>query len=49
MTKKPKPCPHCAAGNQPRDGEHWIVKSISPAKITIKPCKAQPSLSSVET
>jgi len=39
MTKKVKECPYCKAGNVPENGEHWIVKSISPARITVKPCK----------
>ncbi len=34
-------CPYCAKGNAPNEkGDHWIVKSIIPAKIDIRKCKA---------
>ncbi len=37
--KKPKPCKYCFAGDIPRDdGNHWIVKSIIPARINIVKC-----------
>ena len=38
---KPKKinCKWCGMGHAPRsDGNHWIVKSIIPAKITIMEC-----------
>lgn len=39
MSKKPKPCRYCAAGNRATiNGEHWIVKTIHPAVITIRKC-----------
>ena len=32
-------CKWCGMGHAPRsDGNHWIVKSILPAKIAIKEC-----------
>lgn len=32
-------CKWCGMGHAPRsDGNHWIVKSIIPAKIDIKEC-----------
>ena len=37
--KKVPRCRYCDEGNTPRNGEHWIVKSIIPARITVKPCK----------
>lgn len=42
-----KTCKYCRDGNKPKqagDGtwEHWIVKSIIPACITITDCKAPP-------
>jgi hypothetical protein len=34
-------CPWCKAGNEPNEaGDHWIVKSIIPAKIDIRKCRA---------
>lgn len=35
-------CKLCAQGHKPSNGEHWIVKSVSPAKIVIKPCADAP-------
>lgn len=40
MAKKPKECPYCAAGDKLVGTDHWIVKSVFPAKMFIKPCKA---------
>lgn len=38
MTKKIN-CKWCGMGHAPKaDGNHWIVKSIIPAKITIAEC-----------
>jgi hypothetical protein len=32
-------CKWCGMGNAPRaDGDHWIVKSIIPARIDIREC-----------
>jgi hypothetical protein len=32
-------CKWCGMGHAPRDdGNHWIVKSITPARIDIKEC-----------
>ncbi len=36
--KKAKPCRYCAQGHEPKNGEHWIVKSIIPARIDIRKC-----------
>lgn len=37
--KKKINCKWCGMGHAPRsDGEHWIVRSITPAKIDIKEC-----------
>lgn len=41
-----KICKLCQAGVVLRNGEHWIVKSIVPAKITIKKCAAVPKVQS---
>jgi hypothetical protein len=39
--RKRKLCRYCRDGNVPNEkGEHWIVKSIIPAKIDIRKCKA---------
>lgn len=42
LIEKPKArkvCRYCLAGSEVNDnGEHWIVKSIWPAKITIIEC-----------
>lgn len=41
MTSKPKKinCKWCGMGHAPRsDGNHWVLKSISPARIDIKEC-----------
>jgi len=38
---KPKKinCKWCGLGHAPRsDGNHWIVRSVSPAEIVIKEC-----------
>lgn len=38
MTKKIN-CKYCGMGHAPRDdGNHWIVKSIIPARINIVEC-----------
>jgi hypothetical protein len=38
---KAKQCKYCATGHRPNaQGEHWIVKSIIPARITIRKCQA---------
>jgi hypothetical protein len=43
MSKPKKPCRYCRDGNVPNEkGEHWIVKSIIPAKIDIRKCTAEP-------
>jgi len=40
--KLTKRCKYCAAGNVANErGEHWIVKSIFPAKIDIRKCTAR--------
>jgi hypothetical protein len=32
-------CKYCGMGHSPRpDGNHWIVKSIFPARIDIREC-----------
>jgi len=42
--KKARKCRYCAAGNVANsDGEHWIVKSIIPARIDIRICTAAKS------
>lgn len=33
-----KPCKYCNQGLPVRNGEHWLVKSISPAHITVVKC-----------
>jgi hypothetical protein len=39
--KKAKPCRYCALGTFPNaKGEHWMVKSIIPARINIRRCTA---------
>jgi|HubBroStandDraft_6_1064221.scaffolds.fasta_scaffold16178_12 hypothetical protein len=39
--KKLRKCRYCAAGNVAKaDGQHWIVKSIVPARIDIRMCTA---------
>jgi hypothetical protein len=39
--KKARPCRYCASGHAPNaSGEHWIVKSIVPARIDIRRCTA---------
>lgn len=39
--KKVRTCRYCAAGNVANaDGQHWIVKSIIPARIDIRRCAA---------
>lgn len=41
MTRKQKPCRYCLAGNVANEnGEHWIVKSVIPARIDIRKCTA---------
>jgi hypothetical protein len=35
-----KPCPYCMAGETPLNGEHWIVRSVASARLTVKPCSA---------
>lgn len=43
MVAKIKECPYCKAGNTPNEkGDHWIVKSIMPAKINIRKCTTFP-------
>lgn len=42
-----KTCRYCRDGNKPKQTksgkwEHWIVKSIFPARITVTDCKAPP-------
>lgn len=33
-------CSYCRSGNEPNEqGEHWIVKSIIPAKIDVRKCR----------
>jgi hypothetical protein len=40
VRKKIVRCALCESGHIPNErGEHWIVKSIIPARITIKECK----------
>lgn len=39
-SKEPKPCKWCAQGIKLTGSDHWIVKSIVPARIDIKPCTA---------
>src|SRR6267142_3024905 len=42
--KKARKCRYCAAGKVANsDGEHWIVKSIIPARIDIRICTAAKS------
>jgi hypothetical protein len=41
---KAKVCKHCAAGNQPQNGEHWIVKSVVSARISVVMCAATPKI-----
>ena len=37
--KTTKKCKYCLTGNVANeDGEHWIVKSVIPAKIDIRKC-----------
>lgn len=44
MTRKPKPCRYCREGRSVEiingKREHWIVKSILPARIDIRACTA---------
>lgn len=35
-----KPCKWCAQGYARTDGEHWVVKSITRARVNIYPCTA---------
>lgn len=39
---KQKRCPLCEQGVKLIGDEHWIVKSIIPARITVKRCKLAP-------
>jgi len=44
MTQTKQKCRYCREGHAPKDdGNHWIVKSIIPAKINIVKCKDLPS------
>ena len=39
--RRRKLCRYCRDGSVPKEnGEHWIVKSIIPAKIDIRKCEA---------
>jgi hypothetical protein len=39
--RKARACRYCAAGNVANEkGEHWIVKSVIPARIDIRRCTA---------
>jgi hypothetical protein len=38
--KKPLRCKWCELGNTPNErGEHWLVRSVFPARIDIRECK----------
>lgn len=37
---KGKPCTYCEQGIELRGDEHWIVKSVTPARIDIRKCSA---------
>jgi hypothetical protein len=42
--RKVRACRYCAAGNVPNGkGEHWIVKSVIPARLDIRRCTAAPA------
>ena len=42
-TQTKRPCRYCANGVKLIDGDHWVVKSIIPARIDIVKCTATPA------
>jgi len=32
-------CEYCRNGNKPKNGKHWIVTSLVPARVTVRDCR----------